>query len=46
MSGHDNVTFSKTSYVNLNIVTGFDSNLQLPFGERMIGKKQLGKMQL
>ena len=46
MSGHDNVTFSQISYVNINIFTGFDSNLQYPFGERMIEKKQLGKMQL
>ena len=46
MSGHDNVTFPKKSYVNLNIFTGFDSDLYMPIGDRMIGVKKLGKMQL
>ena len=46
MSRHDNVTFLKKSQVSLNIFTGVDSNLQMPFGDRIIGKKQLGKMPL
>ena len=46
MSGHDRVTFKQKSGVNRNIFASFNSDLNMPIGNKIIGVKKFGKMYL